>query len=215
MPDRIYIKTLVPIFVFGLLFLVLGYFLIQQNRLLRFNNSLATETGIMTIDLPSVTLSPSLTPTNIIPSFTPVTAYPPSLTPITPTLGPRSIWPPSTNFMIDESQTEQGMFLSIESNITGETYHLGPLARGDYAIGPSDRYLVYMTSSGQLMAIRLGRDTFTSVKNMARLYTAIARKIVPSFSFSFYNNGYSVTVIVTENHYGQDIPVILPRSVTY
>ena len=215
MADRFQLKTLVLIFVFGLLFLILCYLLIQQNRVLRSRIPPATQTGSISSEPASASSSQSLTPTKIIPSRTPVTPYPPSLTPITPTLGPRSIWPPSTNFMIDESQTEQGMFLSIESNITGETYHLGPLARGDYAIGPSDRYLVYMTSSGQLMAIRLGRDTFTSVKNMARLYTAIARKIVPSFSFSFYNNGYSVTVIVTENHYGQDIPVILPRSVTY
>jgi hypothetical protein len=49
---------------------------------------------------------------------------------------------------------------------------------------------------------------------MARLFTAIAKKIVPSFNFGFYDNGFSVTVIVTENHYEQDIPVIL-RSVTY
>ena len=107
------------------------------------------------------------------------------------------------------------MVLTLENKISGETYQLGPLARGDYAIGPSDRYLVYITSSGQLMAIRLGQDTFKSVKNMARLFTAIAKNIVPSFSFSFYDNGFSVTVIVTENHYEQDIPVILPRSVTY
>lgn len=215
MIGRFQIKTIILICIFGLLFVVLGYFLVKQNRLLRSNIASSTATGSRVTYFPSVTLTPAFTPTIIIPSQTAVTAYPPSLTPITPTLGPRSIWPPSTNFNIDERLTNQGMFLTIENNLSGEIYELGPLARGDYAIGPSDRYLVYITFSGQLMAIRLGQDTFTSVKNMARLYTAIAKKIVPSFSFSFYDNGFSVTVIVTENHYGQDIPVILPRSVTY
>jgi hypothetical protein len=215
MIGRFQFKTKILVCIFGLLFIVLGYFLVKQNRLLRSNIASTTATGLIAAYLPSATLSPSFTPTKIIPSLTAVTAYPPSLTPITPTLGPRSIWPPSTNFNIDERLTNQGMFLTIKSNLSGEIYQLGPLARGDYAIGPSDRYLVYITFSGQLMAIRLGQDTFTSVKNMARLYTAIAKKIVPSFSFSFYDNGFSVTVIVTENHYGQDIPVILPRSVTY
>ncbi len=99
--------------------------------------------------------------------------------------------------------------------MTDDSYRLGPIARGDYAIDPNDRYLVYMTNSGQLMAIRLGQTTFVKVKNMARQFAAVMRNIVPSFTFSFYNSGTSITLIINELHYDQTIPIILPRSVTY
>ncbi len=69
------------------------------------------------------------------------------------------------------------MYLNISGIVEQESYRLGPVAKGAYAISPNDRFLVYLSHSGQLYAIRLGQSTFTRVTNMARQFTAIKKNI--------------------------------------
>ena len=161
------------------------------------------------------TESPTVTPTiamitkvSVLPTST-ATLFATSTVPVKV-----NFLPPSRNFTITENRTQQGLFLNI-LGVNNQSYQLGPLEHGGYAVGPNDRYLVYVTDSGQVLAIRFGDPIFKRVKNLAKTFGAALKGTQPIYNFAFYDSGFAITVIITEIIFSQTIPVVLPRSVTY
>jgi hypothetical protein len=82
-------------------------------------------------------------------------------------------------------------------------------------VGPNDLFLVYVTNYGQVLAYRFGASSFVRIANMKREFSAHLKGVEPAFTLSFHDNGRSVTVIIEESVFGQTIPVVLPREITY
>jgi hypothetical protein len=126
-----------------------------------------------------------------------------------------STLPSVSKISIREEITPKGITLIVTGSDDISEYRFGPLARGAYAVGPNDRFLVYITNSGQVYAIKFGESSFVRIANLRRSFTAIIKNTDPAYRLSFYDSGLAVTLIISEENYGQTVPVILPRAVTY
>lgn len=173
----------------------------------------------------SLTASPLASPTielaitqadlEFIPLFVPTVAGL-SSTPVPfvpPAAGNETFSLPS-GVAIREEHTLKGMFLTLTGDDLPVPYRLGPLARGAYAIGPNQRFMVYITNAGQVYALRLGRPHFLRLVNLKHDLSAGARDVAPSFRLSFVEGEYAIFVLIDELIYGQRLQVMLPRGIT-
>ncbi len=91
---------------------------------------------------------------------------------------------------------------------------MGPIARGAYAVGPNDRFLIYVSNSGFVYGLRLGNPHFIRLENLKHTLIASDRNAEPSITLDFVQAEYLLVVLIHEGAYGQTIPLPLPRTLT-
>ncbi len=195
--------------------------------------ALSSETPVVPVD--TVTPAPSLTLTatfvssaslTFTPSFvtlpadfTPTTlTLLPSATPLfTPTSTPTPQWSACPGIVVTRNDTKDGDILHILRCEDGLEYDLGPLAQGVYAVGPNDKFLVYVTVDGIIYAAKIGDKYPVAVFNLKteRIYTALNKKMNGDFKISFTGNELNYQLVLLERKYDQkrvyDLPVKITR----
>ena len=183
---------------------------------------------------PEVKNSPTLSATSIIPANTVTTPMPsPTLTltatpPITviptatvtlfydATATPTPQWSACPGIVITPSKTRKGTMLHVRRCDDGLEYDLGPIANGVYAVGPNDRFLVYVSVNGLIFAARIGERYLTNVFDLDKehIYTVFNKKVTPDFKISFAGDGPFYTLVLVERFYDQKRVYDLPVGIT-
>jgi hypothetical protein len=143
--------------------------------------------------LPTETVTPVASPTSTsssTPASTPLVTLLPSPTVtlvFAPTFTPTPQWSTCPGIVITQTDTKKGDMLHILRCEDGLEYDLGPLAKGVYAVGPNDKFLVYITSDGFIYAAKIGDRYLNSIFNLARehVFSAFNKQVAPDFKISF------------------------------
>jgi len=98
----------------------------------------------------------------------------------------------------------------------GLEYDLGPLAKGFYAVGPNDKFLVYVTIDGFVYASRIGDSYMYNLYDLAyeHIFTAFNKRITPDFDLSFVGERPNYKLILLEKNYDQKRVYDLPSRIT-
>jgi len=200
-----------------LYFVVMTAFLLQACNL-----AVSTEGG-----LPPEVLSqtpPSNTPTPF-PSLTSTVTSAPTITPqptITltlfydPTVTPTRQWSACPGIVVTQTDTDKGEMLHILRCEDGLEYDLGPLAKGIYAVGPNDKFLIYITVDGMVYGSRIGEKNLLGLFNLKRekIFTVFNMGVAPNFVISFTDGDPLYKLVLTEKNYNQKRPYDLPLRLT-
>jgi hypothetical protein len=94
---------------------------------------------------------------------------------------------------------------------------LGPLADGTLAVGPNDKFLVYVTSGGIVYGSRIGEPYLYTLYNLARehIFTVFNLGVAPDFKISFSDGDPVYKLILVERTYDQKRPYDLPARLTH
>lgn len=115
---------------------------------------------------------------------------------------------------IVEQATLKGVYLKITGPGLAADYQVGPLARGAYAVGPNDRFLIYVANNGFVYGLKLGNPHFIRLKNLKHTLIASDRDVEPSISISFVQAEFQTVVLIREDEFGQTVPIPLPTTLT-
>ena len=158
--------------------------------------------------------SPATTPTAtpfpaIVPSATVTLFYNPTFT-STPQ------WSACPGIVITLTDTDKGDMLHILRCEDGLEYDLGPLAKGVYAVGPNDKFLVYVTLNGFIYATRIGELYLNTLFNLGREheFTVFNKRVTPDFRISFSGEGPIYRLVLLEKNYDQKRVYDLPIGIT-
>ena len=158
--------------------------------------------------LPTSTLTPtaSVTP---MPSPTTTLLFAPTVTPTQQWLGCPGI-------VITVTDTKKGDKLHILRCEDGLEYDLGPLAKGVYAVGPNDKFLVYVTVDGFIYASKIGEPYLYNLFDLAHehIYTVFNKKVAPDFKISFAGEWPFINLVLLERNYDQKRVYQLPSWIT-
>ena len=172
------------------------------------------ETSVMlTVTAISASLStPTLTPT---PSVTPMPSPTATLL-FAPTATSTQQWLACPGVVITLTDTKKGDILHILRCEDGLKYDLGPLAKGFYAVGPNDKFLVYVTMDGFIYAARIGDTHMYNLYDLAHehIYTVFNKKVAPDFEISFAGEGPTYKLVLLEKNYDQKRVYELPAGIT-
>jgi hypothetical protein len=160
---------------------------------------------------------PSLTSTPIVtPTVSPSATIPPSPT-LTlfynPTATTTPSWSACPGIVIAQTDTTKGDMLHILRCEDNLKYDLGPLAKGTYAVGPNNKFIVYIAFDGRIFAAKIGERQLRFVFDLAaeKIFTIINKKLKPSFSISFVGEEPHYQLVLIERKYDQkrvyDLPV--------
>ena len=99
----------------------------------------------------------------------------------------------------------------------GLKYDLGPLAKGVYAVGPNDRFLVYVTVDGFVYASRIGDPFIYSLYNLAHehRFSVFNKRVAPDFKISFAGEWPFINLVLLERNYEQKRVYELPSWITH
>jgi hypothetical protein len=99
----------------------------------------------------------------------------------------------------------------------GVEYDLGPLAKGGYAVGPNDKFLVYVTLDGIVYGSRIGEQRLLPLFNLRRehIFTVLNIGSEPDFVISFSDGDPSYKLVLVERNYDQKRMYELPREFTH
>ena len=92
-------------------------------------------------------------------------------------------------------------------------YEVGPLEKGDYAIGPNEKFFVYISNSGLVYAHRIGTTGMKLIGDISGL-SIIAQNKDPELEFEFYGD-HPYTVQIFERifeEYSDNLAI--PRYIT-
>jgi len=147
--------------------------------------------------LPTSTLTPTPSAT-----FTPSPTT--TLFVIVPTLTPTQQWLACPGIVVSVTDTKKGDMLHILRCEDGLEYDLGPLAKGVYAIGPNDKFLVYVTIDGFIYAARIGDPYLHNLYDLKNehIYSVFNKRVTPDFKISFVDGTFSYTLVLLEKNYG-------------
>jgi len=118
--------------------------------------------------------------------------------------------------VITLTDTKKGDMLHILRCEDGLEYDLGPLAKGVYAVGPNDKFLVYVTIDGFIYAARIGDLYLKNLFNLGREheFTVFNKRVTPDFKISFAGEGPIYRLVLVERNYDQKRVYELPVSIT-
>ncbi|HMX18294.1 MAG TPA: hypothetical protein PKC52_03445 [Anaerolineales bacterium] len=156
------------------------------------------------------TATPTLIPT-IVPTAT-VTLFHSSI----PTLTPTSQWTGCPGIVVKVDDTKKGDILNILRCDDGLEYQLGPLAKGVYAVGPNNNFLIYVSFDGIVYAARIGDRYLNPLYNLGRehIFTVFNKKVAPDFQLSFTGEGPIYRLVILEKNYDQKRMYELPIGLT-
>lgn len=153
-------------------------------------------------------------------TFTPTVSPEPSPT-LTlfydPTITPTRQWSVCPGIVITQTDTEKGEMLHIQRCEDGLEYDLGPLAKGIYAVGPNDKFLIYITLSGVVYGSRIGERSMFELVNLKRehIFTVFNIGTEPDFIISFTDGDPIYKLVLTEKSYDQKRDYELPTRLTH
>jgi len=120
------------------------------------------------------------------------------------------VGPKCPGMEIQKYTGSNGQYLKICG--AGKEYTMGPLGDGTFAVGPNQKFFVYVTFDGLVFAARVGNDRPTQIGEVKRL-TMIHVDDNPQFTFQFNgNHPYTVTIFEYWEH--QDMTIAIPRWIT-
>jgi hypothetical protein len=155
---------------------------------------------------PTQTLMPSSTP---MPSATTTLMFAPTAT-------STQQWLACPGIVITLTDTKKGDVLHILRCEDGFKYDLGPIAKGFYAVGPNDKFLVYVTLSGLVYAARIGDPLLDNLYDLGRehIFTVFNKRVTPDFEISFAGDAPIYRLVLVEKNYNQKRVYNLPPRIT-
>jgi hypothetical protein len=167
---------------------------------------------------------PSNTPTPF-PSLTSTVTSAPTVTPqptITltlfydPTVTPTRQWSVCPGIVVTQTDTDKGEMLHILRCEDNLEYDLGPLAKGTFAVGPNEKFLIYITVDGMVYGSRIGENALIALYNLKRekIFTVFNLRLTPNFVISFIDNDPLYKLVLVEKNYNQKRPYELPLRLT-
>ena len=182
----------------------------------------------LTPNIPSIETSVMLTVTAFYASVptstltpTPSATFTPSPTMtlfvIVPTLTPTQQWLACPGIVVSVTDTKKGDMLHILRCEDGLEYDLGPLAKGVYAVGPNDKFLVYVTIDGFVYASRIGDPYLYNLYDLKNehIYSVFNKKVTPDFKISFAGESPLFKLVLLERNYDQKRVYDLPSGITH
>ena len=159
---------------------------------------------------PEPTSTATLIPT-VVPTFTVTLFYD-----IAPTITPTPQWTGCPGIVIQTEDTKKGDILHILRCEDKLEYQLGPLAKGFFAVGPNDKFLVYVSVDGIVYAARIGDRYLNPLYNLGREheFTVFNKRVAPNFVISFSGDGPIYRLILLEKNYDQKRMYELPVGIT-
>ncbi len=150
--------------------------------------------------MPSATFTPSPTPTLF---FAPTATSTPQ-------------WLACPGIVVTLTDTKKGDMLHILRCDDGLEYDLGPLAKGVYAVGPNDKFLVYVTIDGYIFAARIGDPYMYNLYDLKyeHIYTVFNKRVTPDFKISFVE-APTYKLVLLEKQYDQKRVYDLPSWITH
>jgi hypothetical protein len=106
--------------------------------------------------------------------------------------------------------TLQGDMLQVRSG--GGVIELGPLEKGNFAIGPNRRFYVYCTNSGSVFVGRFGQEGLDMIGSV-REFSIIRRDGTPKFTFVFLGDD-PYRVQVTDVSTGENKVLPIPHGLS-
>ena len=200
---------------FSILSISVVVFLLACNLTITFPDeatSIVTPSASNTVVFLLPPSTPTLFPTQVIkitPFATNTLLFPPTITP-TPQ------WAACPGIVVKKTTTQKGDMLHILRCEDGLEYDLGPLAAGVYAVGPNDKFLVYVTLTGVIYASRIGDRTLATLYNLARehIFTVFNKQVTPDFVISIIGEDTVYKLVVIEKNYNQKRVYDLPSNIT-
>ncbi len=167
---------------------------------------------------------PSNTPTPF-PSLTSTVTSAPTITPqptITltlfydPTVTATRQWSVCPGIVVTQTDTDKGEMLHILRCEDNLEYDLGPLAKGTFAVGPNEKFLIYITVDGMVYGSRIGENALIALYNLKRekIFTVFNLRLTPNFVISFVDNDPLYKLVLVEKNYNQKRPYELPLRLT-
>jgi hypothetical protein len=172
------------------------------------------ETSVkLTVTAMSASL-PTPTPTPV-----PSATFTPSPIPtlfFAPTATSTQQWLACPGIVVTLTDTKKGDMLHILRCEDGLEYDLGPLAKGVYAVGPNDKFLVYVTIDGFIYASKIGEPYMYNLYDLAHehIYTVFNKKVAPDFKISFVGEWPFINLVLLERNYDQKRVYELPSWIT-
>jgi hypothetical protein len=205
-------------YVLPLSFIVMTVFLLQAcNLAVSSPGGLPPEVLSQTPGVPvAITFPPTFTTT---PTFTPTNTPMPTPTWtlfFERTATPTRQWSACPGIVITESDTDVGDKLHILRCEDEFEYELGPLAKGVYAVGPNDKFLIYITLSGMVYGTRIGESRLLPLFNLKRehIFTVFNIGTEPEFNISFSGGTPIYKLVLFEKSYSQKRTYDLPTHLT-
>jgi hypothetical protein len=116
----------------------------------------------------------------------------------------------SNSVVLTAKDTSKGEYLEVCSN--DQSYEIGPLAKGAFAVGPNNKFFIYCANNGLVYGVRVG-DTKLQLIGDVKDFSAILRDDIPIFQIEFTGSDpYKVTI--REIGYKQNKTFSVPRSVS-
>jgi len=157
---------------------------------------------------PTVTLTFTSTAT--------ITPFPTFISMAATTPTPTQQWLACPGIVVIATDTDKGDMLHILRCEDGVEYDMGPLAKGLYAVGPNDKFLVYVSLSGVIYASQIGDPTLHVMYNLDReqVFTVFNKGVTPDFKISFVEDALNYKLVVIEKKYDQKRVYELPSWIT-
>lgn len=175
---------------------------------------ISSEIPIVPVDTVTPISSPAATPTAtpipvIVPTLTLTLFYNPTFT-LTPQ------WSVCPGIVISLTDTKKGDMLHFLRCEDGLEYDLGPLAKGVYAVGPNDKFFVYVTVDGFIYAARIGDLRLLNLYNLRNehIFSVFNKRVTPDFQISFVGEGPIYRLVLLEKNYYQKRVYDLPLRIT-
>jgi len=166
----------------------------------------------------TLTARPASLPTSTLTPTASVTPMPSPTTTLlfAPTVTPTQQWLACPGIVITVTDTKKGDKLHILRCEDGVEYDLGPLAKGVYAVGPNDKFLVYVTVDGFIYASKIGESYLYNLFDLAHehIYTVFNKKVAPDFKISFAGEWPFINLVLLERNYDQKRVYQLPSWIT-
>jgi len=133
-----------------------------------------------------------------------------------PTVTPTRQWSACPGIVVTQTDTDKGEMLHILRCEDNLEYDLGPLAKGMYAVGPNDKFLVYVTQDGMVYGSRIGERNLVVLFNLKRekIFTVFNKGVKPNFVISFADGNPLYKLVLTEKNFNQKHPYDLPLRLT-
>jgi hypothetical protein len=202
-------------------FLSLYLVAIAASLLQSCNLSVAVADEDLSLTPPTVasnTAMPVASPTSA-PTFTStptITPFPTFISAIVLTTTPTQQWQSCPGIVVTRTDTAKGDMLHILRCEDGLEYDLGPLANGVYAVGPNDKFLVYVTIDGIVYISRIGEIYLNPLYDLAyeKIFTVFNKGVTPDFQVSFSGGTPAYRLILLEKNYDQKRMYDLPPRIT-